>query len=152
MGVQYFVGMAELKIGSAPDTFTIVGLGSCVAIAVYERRQKIGAMAHAMLPNCNANEKSPRFADSAVDLLVQEFAKKGISPAQLTAKIAGGADMFPTLSNDKVCNIGDRNGDVAKECLKKAGIKLSGEDLGGTHGRTVNFHLEDGILVVQKKL
>ena len=152
MGVQYFVGMAELKIGSAPDIFTIVGLGSCVAIAVYEKRQKIGAMAHAMLPNCHNGDNSPRFADSAVELLVQEFGKKGIQPSQLTAKLAGGADMFPTLTKEQQMNIGVRNAEVAKECLKKHGIKLSGEDLGGIHGRTVNFHLEDGLLVVQKKI
>jgi chemotaxis protein CheD len=152
MGVQYFVGMAELRLGSAPDTLTIVGLGSCVAITLYDRKQKIGAMAHAMLPTSHAGERTPRFADTAVELLLEEFSKKGILPSQLTAKLAGGADMFPTLAKDASQNIGLRNAEVAKEALKKYGIRVTGEDLGGDHGRSIHFHLEDGLLVVQKKI
>ncbi|MFH0817211.1 MAG: hypothetical protein V1909_01105, partial [Candidatus Micrarchaeota archaeon] len=30
---------------------------------------------------------------------------------------------------------------------QKHGVTLSGENLGGNHGKTVNFHLEDGIPV-----
>lgn len=152
MGVEYFVGMAEMRVGNAPDTFTIVGLGSCVAITLYDKRQKTGAMAHAMLPKCSEGERTPRFVDSAVELLIAEMAKKGSSTSSLVAKFAGGADMFPSLTKEQQLNIGVRNAEIAVECLNKHGIRIIGQDVGGVHGRSVHFHLDDGMLVVQKKI
>ena len=64
------VGMADLNIAKAPGILTTLGLGSCVAIALYDRKQKIGGLAHIMLPsskNIKRNENKAKFADTAVE-------------------------------------------------------------------------------------
>ena len=35
------VGMADLNICKAPDSITTLGLGSCVGIVLYDKRNKI---------------------------------------------------------------------------------------------------------------
>jgi len=47
------VGMADLKIQTAPGSLITRGLGSCVGITFYDPFKKIGAMAHCMLPDIN---------------------------------------------------------------------------------------------------
>ena len=51
MGNVIKVGMADLKVCSAPDTLTTLGLGSCVGIALVDPVTKVGGLAHIMLPD-----------------------------------------------------------------------------------------------------
>ena len=44
------VGMADYKVGRAPDTLISYGLGSCIGISLYDPQTKIGGLLHIMLP------------------------------------------------------------------------------------------------------
>lgn len=52
----------------------------------------------------------------------------------LIAKVFGGANQ---ISN--VLNIGERNGDVAKDILMKHGITIKAHSIGGQNGRKIIF-------------
>jgi chemotaxis protein CheD len=45
------VPIAELAVATAGTTLVTTGLGSCVAIALLDARQKVGALAHVLLPH-----------------------------------------------------------------------------------------------------
>lgn len=45
------VKMGRALITAAPNVMVCAGLGSCVALAFYERHKKIGGLAHIMLPD-----------------------------------------------------------------------------------------------------
>ena len=62
--------------------------------------------------------------------------------------------MFPVLNKELQENdsMGEKNVNMAKEILEKNGIKVIAEEIGGNHGRSLKFHLDTGIVTVEKKI
>ncbi|NLT19924.1 MAG: chemotaxis protein CheD [Syntrophomonadaceae bacterium] len=146
------VGMADMKIARPPDKLMTAGLGSCIGICIIDKSLKIASLAHIMLPSI-VQAKNPqnraKFADSAVDMVVEEMQKQGASVSRLQAKIAGGAQMFKFSGDNDIMKIGVRNAQAVEEALKKYNIKLLASDTGGNHGRTITFDPETGDLLVR---
>lgn len=152
MGNIIKVGMADLKVGSAPDALISYGLGSCVGIAIYDGVAKVGGLAHIMLPDSSQSRKGEnpaKFADTAIPILVRDMVKLGAVQNRLIAKIAGGAQMFNFSGSNDVLRIGERNAEAVKMILQKEGIKIVAEDIGGSHGRTVELILDSGIYKIK---
>lgn len=146
------VGMADLNIAKAPDILTTLGLGSCVGIALYDNRAAIIGLAHIMLPSSKQiknNENKAKFADTAIELLVEDMCKAGSLRSRIVAKIAGGAQMFSFGSNSDIMKIGERNTIATKEVLKELNIPLLAEDTGGNYGRTIEVYPKTGVLLVK---
>jgi len=151
------VGVAELKVSNNSVVMASFGLGSCVAIAMFDPYKKVGGLAHVMLPASRGKEreKNPaKFADTAVKFLVDELVRKGARLRNLRCKIVGGSQMFEILGsasrgdeseeNPKPRHIGARNVGAVKQALKEMGVPLIGEDTGGNYGRTVRFNTSTG--------
>jgi chemotaxis protein CheD len=141
------VAMADLKVGRAPDTLISYGLGSCIGIAIFDSVTKIGGLAHIMLPDSlqsRRGENPAKFADTAIPILIKETVKLGAVQSRLTAKIAGGSQMFSFSSSNDIMRIGERNAEAVKAILKKEGLQILAEDTGGNYGRTVELILETG--------
>ncbi len=136
------VGMAELKIANAPDKLLTAGLGSCIGICVCSPAQQFGVLAHIMLPSSVQSKKASnkaKFADTAVELILEEMNKKGVRTSRLVAKIAGGAQMFKCVGDSSIMNIGQRNALAVQEHLNRSGIRITAQDTGGNYGRTIIF-------------
>ncbi len=143
------VGVAQIRFASSPAVLRTI-LGSCVGVCVYDRIKKIGGMAHILLPNRPGdNSNLEKYADSAVQILVQKLIKDGAKKEFLSAKIAGGASMFKFGTNITLGQIGDRNIEQTKIELQKLGVPILIEDVGGSVGRVIDFFLEDGRLLVK---
>ena len=146
------VGMADLKAGKNPDSIISYGLGSCVGIALYDPQTKVGGLAHIMLPDstqARATDNTAKFADTALPVLLEQVIALGGSRNRLTAKIAGGSQMFSFAQATDVMRIGDRNAEAVKVVLKSLSIRLVAEDVGGNYGRTVELLLDSGIFVIK---
>ena len=153
------VKMGDIAVAKNSDSLVVSGIGSCVVIALYEPKLKIGAAAHAMLPpNSKAQNHSStsseagetvdtRYVDIAIDELLKIMETQGARKGDLEAKLVGGANMFSAFMSD----IGKENVTGAKEKLKKEGIKLVGESVGGTQGRSAEFSASSGIVTVKMK-
>lgn len=149
------VGVAELKVSENSDTMASFGLGSCVAVAMFDPLKKIGGLAHVMLPESRGKvtDSNPgKFADIAVALLARELVEKGARQKGIRCKIVGGSQMFEipgsrggnTSTGSKSTHIGARNVEAVKKALQELGIPLVGEDTGGNYGRTVRFNTSTG--------
>lgn len=152
MGVVIKVGMADLKTGRAPDILTTLGLGSCVGIALWDPKTKIGGLAHVMLPDSTQirnNSNIAKFADSGITELVRQMERMGAPKSRLVAKIAGGAKMFEVSGSTAVGNIGERNALASKQKLRELGIRIIAEDTGLNYGRTVELNCENGDYVIK---
>ncbi len=152
------VGMADLKVAAEPGVLITIGLGSCVGIALYDARTRVGGLAHIMLPNSkrtssksNGGDLNPmKYADTAVDLTLQKMIRKHATKKNITAKIAGGAHMFACAKDSSsFLQVGDNNVTAVKEKLKQEGIRLLSEDVGLNYGRTVELHTNDGKYVIK---
>lgn len=147
------LGIGELAIGHNPHVLGCVGLGSCLAIALYHPPRRLGGLAHAMLPRreefakTGAANNPAKFVDSAIDALVAALQDLGCPRTQLQAKVVGGAQMFPVLAQRM--DIGRRNIEAARERLRALGIPIAAEDTGGSRGRTMYFDLTTGTVEVK---
>ena len=147
------VGIAEWQVLGAPGRLVTLGLGSCVGIALYDSRNRLGGLAHIMLPDSSQfQDRSNRakFADLAIPDLVAALGRQGARPGRLVAKIAGGAQMFN--SGDRhlsLLNIGQRNAAMVRKTLADLAIPLVAEDTGGNYGRTMIFDLEKGDVLIR---
>lgn len=147
------VGIADLKTVKAPDTIRTSGLGSCVGCVIYDPVKKLAGMAHIMLPDSNLSRQrrinSYKYADTALDILLEELLKLGARKAMLKAKIAGGAQMFKFAPASDMMRIGPRNVEAVQAKLKMAGIPIVSSDVGGDCGRTIEFFPETGKLFIR---
>ncbi len=141
------IRMAELGVAEAPQQLVTIGLGSCVGIALYDASNKIGGMIHIMLPENKKGLKPAKYADTGLPLLVEKMEESGARKSKLRAKIAGGAAMF-SVSDDSSLNVGERNVKKVKEVLKDIGIRIKGEDVGESYGRTMKFFTENGDVLI----
>ena len=146
------VGMADLNICHAPDAITTLGLGSCVGVALYDKPKKLAGLVHVMLPDSTQvrqNQNRAKFADTGIDYLIEQMEKEGALKSRLTAKIAGGAQMFAFSTNNDMLRVGERNVEAVKAKLRKLGIHILAEDTGLNFGRTVEFYPEAGDFVIK---
>jgi chemotaxis protein CheD len=147
---QVPVRIGEVRVAAGSSVLFTIGLGSCVAVALYDAQQQVGGLAHAMLPNPSAGRHAPpgRFATTAVAELMQLLQAEGASPARMRARLAGGASMFRDVLEGDGLRLGRRNVEAAREALQAAGIPVDGEDVYGTYGRSVFLRTIDGRLLV----
>lgn len=139
------VKMAGIDFGKSPTTLDTL-LGSCVGIAVWDRQTKQGGLAHVVLSDSNGATNLPgKFADTAVAELKSRLLAMGANPRKLTAKIAGGATMFGQRTDR---DIGEKNYQAVLKHLKKHGIPVLAEHIGGEKGRMIRFSLGDGSVQV----
>jgi chemotaxis protein CheD len=82
-----------------------------------------------------------------VNHVVEQFIAKNIQLTDLTAKIAGGAQMF-SESEGNTISIGERNIEETKRLLTTLKIPIMGEEIGGTRARSVLFELENGKVTI----
>lgn len=147
------VGMADLKVVSGDGVLVTLGLGSCVGIALYDSATRTAGLAHIMLPSSKLiknNQNKAKFADTAVECLLELMLKMNARKKSIIAKIAGGAQMFFLKgSASEILNIGERNVQATIEALRQYDIPIVAQDTGGNYGRTIELHAANGNLVVK---
>lgn len=147
------VGIADWKVAREPQQIITLGLGSCVGIAIYDPYSRIGGLAHIMLPDSSQfqkNENRAKYADTAIPDMLDEILKMGARRSALTAKIAGGAQMFNFGDkNVTTLNIGERNVEATKRILDELKIRLLAEETRENYGRTMIFNLVDGTVYIR---
>lgn len=146
------VGMADLNVCCSPNALTTLGLGSCVGIVLYDPVSKVAGLVHIMLPDSTKilnNENKAKFADTGIDMLINNMTRLGADRRRLIAKIAGGAQMFSFSNNNDMMRIGDRNVEASKLKLTMLNIPILAEDTGANYGRTIEFYPETGVLKVK---
>ena len=140
METKITVGIADMKMAKGNGMLITYALGSCIGICLYDQRIKLASLIHIMLPlNMEPGRKNVmKYADTGIRETLKMMEAKGASRSRITAKIAGGAKMFE-ISGGNLGNIGQRNIESVHMHLKREGIQLLKEDVGGSVARTLLF-------------
>nr|WP_326126238.1 chemotaxis protein CheD [uncultured Oscillibacter sp.] len=140
------IGIADMKMAQTSGMLITYALGSCIGICLYDQKIKLGALVHIMLPlNMEPGRKNTmKYADTGIRETLKMMEAQGASRSRITAKIAGGAKMFE-IKGGSLSNIGQRNIESVHNTLKREGIKLLQEDVGGTVARTLLFDVGTGL-------
>lgn len=146
------VSTGEFAIADHPSVLLTPALGSCVGVAIWDATRMRGALAHVMLPSPGVALKDgnpDRFATVVLPKMVALLGE-GLVLKRFVAKIAGGAAMFK--GDTQMASIGDRNVEEVKKQLALLRVPVIAEDTGGSHARTMEFHLDTGLVVVRSYL
>lgn len=145
------VTISQVRIDQSPAVLKAYGLGSCVAVALYDPEARIGGLGHLLLPSRpkkNALGSESKYVDAGILEIVAQLKQAGANQDRLIAKVAGGANMFETSYQTLIKSIGARNARSARATLASLGIPILGEEIGGNRGRTVEFDLATGNMMV----
>lgn len=145
------VRIAHHAVARWDGRLVTIGLGSCVAIALYDAAHRVGGLAHVLLPDPTVarDASNPaRFAATAVPLLLEEMRTLG-ARGPFQGKLAGGAALFGALLSTGGTHMGARNVAAARAALAAAGIPLVAEDTGGSAGRSVALEVATGVFSVR---
>jgi chemotaxis protein CheD len=146
------VGVGDCRVSTAPgDEVATYALGSCIGLAVYDPRVRVGGLLHFMLPDsaiAARGERNPyKFADTGIPRLIEEVCALGASTGRLQVWAAGAASMLESAGGFE---IGKRNHQALRRMLWKAGLLLQGEAAGGNQSRSVRLDIATGSFWVQE--
>jgi chemotaxis protein CheD len=148
---ETMVRMGELAVSSAPgDVLVSLGLGSCIGLALLDRRMGIAGLAHIVLPGSDGHvpENPHKFADMAVPELVSQLEALGARRARLEAALVGGASMFAVSTT--TLEVGQRNETAVREQLKALRIAVVATATGGSKGRTIRVDVASSGVTVRE--
>jgi chemotaxis protein CheD len=145
------VSIAEARINRAPSVLKAYGLGSCVAVGLYDPETGLGGMGHMLLPERPSGSplgSESKYVDAGIQQIINELVRAGANRDKLVAKIAGGANMFETSYQTLINSVGARNAKSARRTLEVLSIPVVGVEVGGNRGRTVEFDLATGNMLI----
>ena len=117
---------------SSKPTVIYTLLGSCVAVCLFDPIKRIGGMNHIFLPgkaDFNNFNAPARYGINAMELLINRILNIGGKRRNLVAKVFGGANMLPDISEAN--GVGRKNIDFTIEFMKNESIDIVSWDMGG---------------------
>jgi chemotaxis protein CheD len=139
---ETMVRMGELAASAvADDVLVSLGLGSCIGLALIDKRVGVAGLAHVVLPasSGNATPGNWKFADVAVPELIRQMVGAGARRSMLEAVMVGGASMFAVSTSS--LEVGQRNEAAVRDQLAQARINVIAAETGGARGRTIRVHV-----------
>jgi chemotaxis protein CheD len=148
---ETMVRMGELAASRTPGHVLVaMGLGSCIGLALLDRRRRTAGLAHVVLPESTgggSGENLLRFADHAVPALVERLIALGARRSALEAVLVGGASMFAASPG---LEVGSRNEAAVRRALAALRIPILAAATGGSRGRTVRVDVATTAVVVRE--
>ena len=143
--------MGELAASAvAGDVLVSLGLGSCIGLALLDRRVGVAGLAHVVLPDSGGNAPAGawKFADFAVPELIHRVVNLGGRRGMLEAAMVGGASMFAVSRSS--LEVGQRNEAAVREQLAAHRINVIAAETGGDRGRTIRVHVGSNRVTVRE--
>ena len=137
------ISTGEVGKGNIDNILISNGIGSCIVIAAFNIKKRIGAMAHVMLPGkapITENQNKTKYAEDAIEKLLQFMAINMDEFSNIEVCLIGAGNVLKK-TDDTICK---NNVLSIIALLKKLKIKVSATSLGGYLRRTVRFNIETG--------
>ncbi len=146
------VGLGEVAVtrAGAAEHLVAHGLGSCIALCLFDPISKVAGLAHVVLPGTDpANQPNGKFAGNALPALLHALTAIGgaADPRRYRARLVGGAHVLAIGGSGSLPRIGDKNAEALRAALAAASVPVVAEDVGGGKGRTVWFDPHEGGMI-----
>ncbi|WP_260954600.1 chemotaxis protein CheD [Pseudomonas citri] len=149
--IEIFLQPGELYFGDRHTRIHTL-LGSCVSLVCWHPTRLIGGMCHFMLPtrpHLPAGGLNGRYGDEAIELMLRQARRHGISPMEFRIHLFGGGNMFPAIDRQKDNRVGRKNVDAARQLLLAHGLNCSGAHVEGAGHRSLIFDLWNGQIAIR---
>ena len=132
------------KVSESKNEILNAYLGTCVGLALCDKRAKVGGLIHMLLPEPNGNdylEKPGNYALTGLPLFIKEMCNRGSGIPELEATIAGGALVGDLSTADMDLDIGGKTVDITEKILRNAGISVIKRETGGYFSCRLSLNL-----------
>ena len=138
------VMLGQHRISARVDEMLVTTLGSCVAACIRDPVVGVGGMNHFLLPDVpegtdDGASAAARYGSVAMELLINEILANGGRRSRLEVKVFGGAKVI-----ESSLDIGAKNADFVLSYLRREGLALIGQDLGGMMARRIHYFPSTG--------
>jgi len=138
------VNTGEVKAAVEKGILRSVGIGSCVVVAAYNLRRKIGVMAHIMLPGIAPQQslEKTKYAFDGIEQLLNQMLEAGANTDETEVCLVGAGNVLQK-EDDTVC---EANIKSVKGILKEKNIPVMVSALGGIERKSVFMDIEKGCI------
>ncbi|MCB0311254.1 MAG: chemotaxis protein CheD [Bdellovibrionales bacterium] len=141
------VGIAQMALSKDPTEILFApNLGSCLGIAVYDPKRKVGGLIHCLLPMSKSDPEKAKanpfmYVDTGVAKLLETLMGSGSIKKDLEIYVAGGAEIN---DNAQVFQIGKKNITILRKILWKNDMLIKAQNVGENYSRTISLHIGNG--------
>ena len=142
-GITKYAFTGEIAIGSDNELLVSTPLGSCIAIIAYDKKNKIGGIAHVMLPGKapNNSKNENRYAENAFSNLFKQLTELDYKNKKFDLCLVGGANVLKK-QQETIC---DDILESIKNIVSRNKINLVISKVGGYKRRSVSLDISTGI-------
>jgi chemotaxis protein CheD len=146
------VGIGDAALARGQGRLSTIGLGSCVAVTIYDPAVRVGGLLHFQLADSTTDLERARrqpwlFGDVGVATLAAAVQAQGALVPRSRVTLVGGAQLMASVA---AAQIGKRNVLAARKALWKAGYLIEREVVGGNVGRSVLLDVATGDVTVRE--
>lgn len=132
------VVLGHHRISSRDDDMLVTTLGSCVAACINDPVVRVGGMNHFLLPGSPSGGEgfgvATRYGSVAMEWLINDLLTRGARRERMEVKLFGASRVIDTS-----LDVGAANAAFAVDYVRREGLALAVQDLGGDKGRRVHF-------------
>jgi chemotaxis protein CheD len=143
---QVFLLPGTLHCAAEPTVVATI-LGSCVAVCLWDSERRIGGMNHFLLPRPIGTGADGRYADFAIEHLIEGMRTLGSRIDALRAKLFGGANVLPF--GPSVVTVGAQNVAAASQLMRRHRIPVVARRVGGRSGLRIWQDTRSGEVAVR---
>jgi chemotaxis protein CheD len=143
------IRLSDMKLSkSEEELLCATHLGTDLGISIFDREAKVGGMFHPMLPDSTVfpdmAKKNPFiFVDTGLTAMLEQARALGADQQRMEVCMAGGADFMGKKLG--LFSVGAQNIAKAMEILKKTGVKVSQQSVGGNLMRSLYLNIGTGM-------
>ncbi len=142
------VNTGQVKLGRGEVILRSLAIGSCIAVAAYDSKAKIGAMAHIMLPGSAPGKSSERtkYAANAIDEMIGMMVQADSQRSNIEVCLVGAGNVLQK-EDDAICAA---NMQSTTRLLEERNIPIRATALGGTERKSIFLDVESGNVSYRK--
>ena len=133
----------EIKASKKDTILKSSAIGSCVVIAAYDAANKVGALAHVMVPGTSPKARTSqktRYAADAIEEMISKMLSLGVKKDDIQVCLVGAGNVLQR-EDDTICQ---EIIDSVIELLNKQNIEIKARAIGGTERKSVSLDVEKG--------
>jgi putative nucleotidyltransferase with HDIG domain len=141
---RYHVSAGTSIISESKPMILSASLGTCVGVAMFDVKARVGGLIHFLLPEPVSTEGAlfpDKYATTGLPAFILALKAAGATTGNLQAVIAGGALVGPLMQQDLSLDIGGRTAENVKKILKQEGVPIVKSETGGFFTCRLNLNL-----------
>ena len=141
---RVYVNSAEVVIGTGETILKSSPIGSCIVVAAYDSKKRIGAMAHIMLAGSAPKFilKKMKYAEDAIEEMLNQMHKIGSNTVDIEVCLVGAGNVLQK-EDDTICKDNIKS---VTAILAEKNIPVRASALGGTERKSVFMDVENGCI------